>query len=165
MKGICPMCEKVVELDHIKGKEVYEIKEKKIEIDVDYFKCLECNDEFEDPNSENDPIEDAYIKYREQTCLMQPYEIRKLRKHYGLTQSELSNLLGWGGATLSRYENGALQDGAHDNLLQLIKDPQSMLTLINKNGDFLPADKKKSLKRELSTAANDSCSNICAFRE
>lgn len=158
MKGICPMCEKVVELNHIKGKELFEIKKEKIEIDVNYFKCQKCNGEFEDPNSENDPLEDAYVKYREQNCLMQPYEIRELRKQYGLTQSELSKLLGWGGATLSRYENGALQDEAHDNLLQLIKDPQSMLRLINKNGDCLPTDNRNSLKKVLSAAADESCS-------
>jgi len=165
MKDICPVCEKIVGLKHVKEKETFNIRGENIEIDVDYFKCLECDGEFEDPKSENDPIEDAYIKYRKQNCMMQPYEIRDLRKRYGLTQIELSNLLGWGGATLSRYENGALQDQAHDNLLQLINSPQGMLRLVEKNGACLVPDKRELLKRELSVMADDSCSFSDMFKQ
>ena len=165
MKGICPVCEKIVGLEHVNKKEIFNIRGENIEIDVDYFKCLECDGEFEDPKSENDPIEDAYIKYRKQNCMMQPYEIRDLRRRYGLTQIELSKLLGWGGATLSRYENGALQDQAHDNLLQLINNPQGMIRLIDKNGDFLPSNKRELLRRELSVAADDSCSFSDMFKQ
>ena len=35
--------------------------------------------------------------------MLSPYEIRELRKRYGLTQKELSLLLGWGSVTMSRY--------------------------------------------------------------
>jgi hypothetical protein len=35
--------------------------------------------------------------------------------------------LGQGGATLSRYENGALQSEAHDQLLKLVMQPENLL--------------------------------------
>ena len=61
MKNICPVCEKIVGLKHVKKKETFNIRGEKIEIDADYFKCLECNGEFEDPKSEYDPIENAKL--------------------------------------------------------------------------------------------------------
>jgi len=165
MKGICPICERIVELEHVEKEESFDIRGEIITVGVDFFNCMECNGEFEDPKSENDPIEDAYNIYRNRNGLMQPDEIRDLRRHYGLTQTELSKLLGWGGATLSRYENGALQDQAHDNLLQLIKNPQSMLRLINKNGELLPSGKVNLLKKELLATADDSCSFSEVFQQ
>jgi len=40
-------------------------------------------------------------------------------RRYPITQEELGVLLGWGGATLSRYENGALQDEVHEKMLRM----------------------------------------------
>jgi len=59
------------------------------------------------------------------------------QKKYGLTQGEMSRLLGWGGATVSRYENGALQDKTHDNQLKLLRDPRNMRVIISENPDAL----------------------------
>jgi len=164
MKDICPACEKVTELEYVNKKETFNIRGEEIEVDVDYFKCLECDGEFEDPKSEIDPIEDAYVQYRKLRGMMQPYEIRDLRRRYGLTQTELSKLLGWGGATLSRYENGALQDQGHDNLLQLINNSKGMLRLLDKKGSVLQAEKRELLRHELSATADDSSSFSDIFK-
>jgi uncharacterized protein YegP (UPF0339 family) len=39
-------------------------------------------------------------------------------------------LLGFGDVTIHRYENGALQDAAHDRLLRLIREPANLRTLL-----------------------------------
>ncbi len=165
MKGVCPNCEKISELEHIITTEELNVKGELIKVKVEYYKCLECGEEFEDPGSKDDPLSKAYREYRRKYGMMQPEEIRDMRKLYGLTQKELSKLIGWGGATLSRYENGALQDDAHDRVLQLIKDPESMYRLIVKNGNFLPEGKKNRLIEELSAAVEEKCSFPNIFQE
>lgn len=160
MKGLCPSCEKHTELKYFATKEELNIKNELIEVAVEYYKCLECEKEFEDPSSNKDPLEKAYREYRKRLNMVQPEEIRSLRKHYGLTQRELSRLIGWGGATLSRYENGALQDKTHDNFLQLLKNPKNLKSLILNNGDFLYDEKKEQILAELSAEIGKSCSFI-----
>lgn len=155
MRGICPNCEKTTELEHIRTTEEFNVRGEFIPVSVEYYKCLECEETFEDPRSKEEPLAKAYKEYRRRCGMLLPEEIRDLRKRYGLIQKELSELLGWGGATLSRYENGALQDQSHDRILQLVKNPENMLRLINNNGDFLPNEKRERLLGELEAAVQE----------
>ena len=40
-------------------------------------------------------------------------EIVAIRESHGLSQADLAKLLGWGEATISRYESKAIQDEAY----------------------------------------------------
>jgi len=165
MKGVCPNCEKISELEHIITTEELNVRGELIEVKVEYYKCTECGEEFEDPSSNDDPLDSAYKEYRHKHGMIQPEEIREMRRLYGLTQKELSKLIGWGGATLSRYENGALQDDAHDRVLQLIKNPENVHRLIVRDGSFLPEKKRNRLLNELSAAVEEICSFPNIFTE
>lgn len=145
MKNICPSCEERTDLKYVKTTEEIIVKNEKINVPVEYYKCLKCGSEFEDPNSKHDPLFLAYKEYRRRYGMMQPEEIRDLRQRYGLTQKELCKLLGWGEVTLSRYENGALQDDTHNTILQMVKNPQNLLNLIELQGDFLPEEKREGI--------------------
>lgn len=158
MKGICPYCEDIKELELIEKKEVFNVKDEKIEIDVQFFRCQDCGEEFDDPKANDDPIERAYREFRNRKGMLQPENIREIRKSHGLTQGELSRLLGWGAATLSRYENGALQDEAHDTVLKFIQEPQNLYTLVKDKADILSTKKRKKLLTDLSTSMEDYCS-------
>jgi len=160
MKDLCPNCEKIVELEYVNSFETINIKNEKIEIPVNYFKCAECGEEFEKSKSKHNPLDRAYKIYRNRHGMMQPEEIRSLRKKYGLTQREFCKLLGWGEITLSRYENGALQDEAHNTLLNLIKEPDNMLKLLEDRGNFLPEERRDKLIEILDTEIGVASSNI-----
>ena len=152
MKSICPSCEKETAVKMESEKEVFTVRGERIEVEVHYFKCVHCGEEFDDPKSDEDPLEKAYRIYRQRHGMMQPEETRSFRKRYGLTQGELGKLLGWGAVTISRYENGALQDEAHDTTLRLIVEPRNLLTLIEENPEALSENKRKSLIDELQKA-------------
>ncbi len=149
MKGICPNCEKVTEIELITKTQEFDVRGVKVPIEVNFFKCGDCNTEFEDPKMENDPYDSAYREYRRRFGMLQPEDIKDFRKKYGLTQTELSQLLGWGGATLSRYENGALQDEAHEKTLRLVLEPSNLLKLILDAPNALPNEKKCNLINDL----------------
>ncbi len=165
MRGICPNCEKETDIELIRRTEEIKVRGESIEVEMEFYKCLVCGEEFEDPHSDHDPLDKAYREYRRRHSMIQPEEIRQLRKRYEFTQSEMSNLLGWGGATLSRYENGALQDEAHGKILHLIAEPRNLLNLINKNPDDVPKHKRERLIKELRIAEEESYSIDRIFEE
>lgn len=149
MKGICPNCEKQTELELIHATEAVVVRGESIPVEVEYYTCRECGEEFEDPGSPDDSLDKAYREYRRRHSMIQPEEIKALRKRYGLTQNEMSRLLGWGGATLSRYENGALQDDAHEKTLRLAAEPRNLLRLIEESPNTLPEEKRHRLMEQL----------------
>jgi putative zinc finger/helix-turn-helix YgiT family protein len=145
MKLSCPVCDNSNELELIKGTKEVLIRNKPITIDMEYYKCSACGEEFIVPDSENDPLENAYRLYRAEHDMLQPEEIRSFRFKYGLTQGELAKLLGLGVASISRYETGKLQDEAHDKLIRLAMDPVKLRELINNSVDVFSEDKKRKV--------------------
>ena len=96
IKNICLNCGKETNTQFIKTKEPFKVRGEEIELEVEYLKCLECGNEFRPPKSTVDPIDQAYREYRKRHSMLQPEEIREHRERYGLTQQEMSKLLGWG---------------------------------------------------------------------
>ena len=149
MKDICPNCDEERELEYIESTEELDIRGERIPVEVAYYKCLSCGEEFEDPRSDDDPLERGYSEYRRRRGMTQPEEIKEMRKKYGFTQMEMSRLLGWGAVTLSRYENGALQDEAHEKTLRLAIDPRNLLKLVEESRDVLTEEKKAYILKQL----------------
>jgi putative zinc finger/helix-turn-helix YgiT family protein len=145
MKLSCPVCDNSDELELIKGEKEFLIRNKPITVDMEYYKCSACGDEFIVPDSENDPLENAYRLYRAEHGLLLPEEIRGFRLKYGLTQGELAKLLGLGVASISRYEKGKIQDESHDKLIRLATDPMKLRELINNSVDVFSEDKKRKV--------------------
>jgi len=150
VKKTCPICKQESYPELIKKKDVLNIRGENIEIEVEVYRCEKCGEEILSSDSKNDPFEQAYRIYRTNHCFLQPEEIKSVRKKYSLTQNELSKILGWGLATLSRYENGALQDEAHDKVLRLIADdPQNLLKLILQSPYALDEERRRRIIEEL----------------
>lgn len=77
-------------------------------------------------------------------------EIVALRENYGLSQVDLAKLLGWGEATISRYESKAIQDEAYDTMLRLIKDnPLQTLEFFKKNADKFTMSKRMEIRSHI----------------
>lgn len=158
MRSICPSCERITECLRNELIETYTIKGEDISVAVKYHTCTECEEEFESPDDGEDYLQIAYNLYRQKHDMVQPDEIRTFRKNYSLTQKELSGLIGWGGATLSRYENGALQDATHDRMLKLVMKPDNLLSLVQSQNGVLNRNKKERIIELLEKQIEDSCS-------
>lgn len=167
MKGICPICERVTDLTFVNRTEDVDIRGERISVEVEFYTCAECGGEFEDPKSPLDSLDLAYREYRRRHGMVQPEAIREFRTRYGLTQQELARLLGWGGATLSRYENGALQDDAHDRVLKLTMEPRVLMRLVREHPHTLDHDRVAELVSVLESdisANGPTLTTFCAGR-
>lgn len=136
-KDICPNCEEEREIKIGTKKEGITINKEPIEIEARVEYCSACQEFFADTETEEKNIQQAYRIYRQKHGLLQPDEVRNIRKKYAVSQRTFSRLLGWGEITLHRYEAGGLQDEAHNNELLLLKDPDNFRILFERFRDKL----------------------------
>ncbi len=155
MNRVCPLCEERDHIEIVRDKRTLNVRGEPIEVEYEALRCKKCREEFINTKSEMDPLAEAYRVYRKNHNMLQPAEIKEIRKKYGLTQGELSRILGWGAVTLSRYENGSLQDNTHDRALKLIRDAQNLMRLIKENPESLGEQRRISLIRNLEKLAKD----------
>lgn len=78
-----------------------------------------------------------------------PEEIKAIREQYGLSQRSFSKLLNWGDKTIFRYENGSIQDKAHNSLLVLLRDSRNMSIFLNENEVSLDEKKTDKLRKTI----------------
>lgn len=144
MKKYCDECGREVDTKVITKKEVYNVCKEPIEVDAKVLVCSECGEEFYCEKLDNETLKNAYDEYRRRHKLLQPEEIKKIRTQYGLSQRAFAKLLNWGDKTIFRYENGSVQDKAHNSLLLFLRDPQNMRTYLTENEITL--DEKQKIK-------------------
>ena len=149
MKRECPICGSIGEWEKVTNHENFQVRRENIPVEFSILRCPQCQAEFEDLDSDTDPYAMAYEEYRNRKGMIHPNQIKEFRQKYDLTQKELSNLLGFGEITLSRYENGALQDEAHDRLLKFIFEPINLYKTIQEKEYLFLEEKRNSLLPKL----------------
>jgi putative zinc finger/helix-turn-helix YgiT family protein len=148
MMDYCEVCEREVETKIITRKEVFNVCGEDIEIAAQVMVCAECGEELFNEELDSETLINAYNEYRRRHKLLLPEEIRKIREQYGLSQRSFAKLLNWGDKTIRRYENGAVQDRAHNSLLLFLREPENMRTYLTENEVAL---EEKQIARLLET--------------
>lgn len=142
----CPLCGKTHEVEERKRFATLIVKGEEVTYEERFYFCANADEdenEFETGSMTNTNLLNARNAYRVKRGLLTSDEIVAIREDYGLSQVDLARLLGWGEATISRYESKAIQDEAYDTMLRLIKDnPLIALEFLKKN-----ASKFSDLKR------------------
>ena len=149
----CPVCDQAHEVKEFEDDAQVIIKGEQITYKERYFYCENADideSEFIPARMANKNLLAARDNYRKKHHLLTSRDIVDLRKDYDLSQVELARLLGWGEATISRYESKAIQDESHDMILQLIrKDPLTILDLLERNSSKFTDSEKKQFKIKL----------------
>ena len=145
MKKYCEECGREVETRIINKKETYDVCGEPIEVDAQLLVCAECGEELFCEELDNATLVNAYNNYRRKHKLLLPEEIMKIREQYGLSQRSFSKLLNWGDKTICRYENGSIQDKAHNSLLFFLREPKNMRTYLTENEIMLDSKQKTRL--------------------
>ena len=140
-KKICPCCMEEHERKEVLIMDHTTFKNNAVDYEATYFFCELAEELYmdEEQTQHNDiKLKDAY---REKEDLLTSSQIRKIRSKYGISQSDLCILLGWGKKTITRYESHQVQDRAHDAILKkLDKDPEWFLSLLNTAKYKLPTE-------------------------
>ncbi len=145
MRKYCEECGTEVETKIVIKKEAYDVCGELVEVDAQVLVCAECGEEFFCEELDNVTLVLAYNEYRRRHKLLLPEEIRKIREQYGLSQRSFAKLLNWGDKTICRYENGSIQDKAHNSLLLFLREPENMRTYLTENEVILGERQKEKL--------------------
>lgn len=133
MMDYCEVCGKEVETKIITRKEIFNVCGEDIEVEARVMICADCGEELFNEELDSATLICAYNEYRRRHKLLLPKEIRRIREQYGLSQRGFAKLLNWGDKTICRYENGAVQDKAHNSLLLFLREPENMQTYLTEN--------------------------------
>jgi len=120
-----------------RGDETYEVRGTKVTVPAEVEVCLACGEAISDETRDSEVMRRVYSAYRKQHGLLTPEEIRNIRRRYKLSQRSFAALLRMSEATINRYENGALQAGAHDTAIRACGSPPCMLDILQRHGDVL----------------------------
>jgi putative zinc finger/helix-turn-helix YgiT family protein len=130
---LCLNCMEEHQVDIVEVTEQETFKGVNVEFTAIYEFCSNTDNylETEDMIRANSlAVKDAY---RKKVGLMTSAEIRAMRKKYDVSQKDFSEILDWGGATITRYENHHVQDRAHDDILRKIdSDPKWFLEMLKR---------------------------------
>lgn len=153
IKMECPLCDKLHEIEERTRVAKTIIKNEEVNYQETYYFCSNNNDdenEFVTGKQENENLLNARNEYRKKHDLLTSDEIIAIRERYGLSQVDFAKLLGWGEATISRYESKAIQDDAYDNMLKIIRDNQlAALQLLEKNNNQFTDFKKQEIQKKI----------------
>ena len=120
----CPICDKVHDVEHRIESAKMPIKREDIEYFAEYFRCPNNNISGDDSWTPAAMLDENLLRardaYRIKNALLTSGQIVEIRKKYGFSQKELSNLLGWGDVTVARYETKLIQDETYDSMLRMI---------------------------------------------
>ena len=138
-KKLCACCMEEHDVKTIMIRESNIFKGVSVEYDAEYFYCDRADETYADEQriSRNDiAMKNAY---REHEGLLTSDQISSIRSRFGISQSDLCTLLGWGAKTITRYESHQVQDIAHDTILKKLEsDPEWFLTLLEAAKGSLP---------------------------
>jgi putative zinc finger/helix-turn-helix YgiT family protein len=155
IEHFCPECLEMRRFESIFMEEDYPVKNEVITIHAHYYKCNECGELILNPENEDENYVNAYNEYRKRKNLLFPEEIIELREKYDISQRQMAKILGWSHATLSRYETGALQSQSHNNELVLLKNPENMLKIIERNKKNLNKQEYERIRSKVKKVIDD----------
>ncbi|MBQ9122426.1 MAG: DUF4065 domain-containing protein [Lachnospiraceae bacterium] len=150
---LCPLCDKKHEVEERKRMTSITIKGEKVTYEERFCFCADSKEEeeeFETASMTNENLLNARNAYRVKCGLLTSDEIVDIRERYGLSQVDLAKLLGWGEATISRYESKAIQDQAYDTMLRLVRDdPFKALEFLKKNEEKFSDTKRDEIHTKM----------------
>ena len=146
----CPYCMEEHEVKTVLVNDGTIFNDVKVECVCEYEYCENDGCFYADERQfaeNNQRLKDAY---RKKMGLLTSKDISGIRAKYGISQADLSSLLGWGGKTITRYESCQVQDKAHDSILKkLDEDPGWYISLLdNAKAEFT----EKAYRRYLAYA-------------
>ena len=131
-KKICSCCMEEHEVKTVLVMEQATFKNSTVDYEASYFFCELAEELYMDEQQMQDNDIKLKDAYRKKEGLLTSAQIIEIRAKYGISQSDLCLLLGWGGKTITRYESHQVQDKAHDTILKKIdQDPEWFISLLN----------------------------------
>lgn len=126
------------------GEVIRQVQEEELEfrgntfiIPYTNYKCVDTEEEF--TTNEVDTLNLALLHnaYREKHNIPFPNDILEIRNKYGVSQTKMSEILGFGPSTYRNYENGDVPQLTNAKLISLTARPSEFIELVNEEFFFV----------------------------
>lgn len=149
----CPVCDQVHDLNPLRRKSKTVVKGQEIEVEEAFLVCPNASEEereFVNGRLLNDNLLSALDAYRTANGLLTSGEIKEIRQKLGISQSNLSLLLGWGEVTVTRYETKSIQDETYDQWMRWVsRDPLFALGSLERHRSSFTEDVYSGIRDRL----------------
>ena len=112
-------------------KRVISFRKEEFEVLYQFYLCEDSGEQFTTDELDELNLSQLYNQYRAKFNLPFPEEIIAIREKYGLPANKMAEVLGFGVNVYRNYENGEIPSQSNARLIQMIKDPQEFLKLLN----------------------------------
>ncbi|WP_366924783.1 type II toxin-antitoxin system MqsA family antitoxin [Metallumcola ferriviriculae] len=152
----CPACDEPRSYEKRETTVIHSIKGEDIQVKAKIPFCTECGAQLSDLDVEEKHFNSALQEYCERHNLLLPYQIKKIRKQYGLSQRAFARALGFAESTINRYELGALPDAVHNAIISLVMQPENMIRMAEQNRDNISDKEFGAIKDKVSESQKSS---------
>lgn len=132
-----------------KDRRIIKFRKEEFEVIYHYYLCTDSNEQFTNTQLDELNINQVYNKYRVKYNIPFPDEIIEIRNKYGVSATKMAEILGFGINVYRNYENGEVPNLSNAKLIQLIKDPNEFLRLVQLADNVLEKDKLSKLKHKI----------------
>lgn len=122
-----------------------------------YYFCEGSKEEFTNEALETLNLNQVYNQYRAKYNLPFPDQIKGIREQYGVNQTKMAEILGFGVNVYRQYENGEIPSISNGRLIQLAADPSEFkkLLIASRIMDNTPLDNVRKKIEKLIAAKDD----------
>ena len=159
-KTYCPNCDEEISFSVKKETKSIVVLKETLTVSLLEPYCSECGSLLDVPSVERINAKTISDAYRNRVGLLSSEEIIAIRKKYGLSSSAIARLLGAGEKTITRYENGQIQDLVYEHFLRTISDTTAFICLFNLYGSRLSKREQAKVKKALSLCLDGQPSGI-----
>ncbi len=108
----------------------FDFRKESFEIVYHFYECETSGEQYTTNELDSLNFNQVQNQYRDKFNIPFPDEITAIRKKYGLTATKMSEVLGFGVNTYRQYESGDIPSVANAKLIQMVKDPESFIAMV-----------------------------------
>jgi len=97
---------------------------------LQFYECEDTHERFTTSELDEVNIAQVYNQYRAKYGIPFPEEIKRIRQHYALSATKMSEILGFGENQYRLYENGDMPSEANGKILMSIMNPDFFLAFV-----------------------------------
>jgi len=137
------------------NSEELEFRGEKFTISYNNFKCVDTGKEFTTREIDELNMQLLHSAYRKEHNIPFPEEIKNIREKYGVNQTKMAEILGFGTNTFRNYENGDVPQLANAKLISISSKPGLFIDLVNDCDSLTEKQKEKYIKSAMAAHSND----------
>ena len=113
-----------------------------------FYECQDTHERFTTTELDEANLAQVYNQYRAKYGIPFPEEIKRIRKHYALSATKMSEILGFGENQYRLYENGEMPSEANGKILMSIMNPEIFRVFVeNARGQFSDNEYEKLMAK------------------